>query len=120
MTSNERLKTRLCLELQKPFPPDLAQAVLVELGLAYGHAGKRSMAYQDAIKRRNEYIMAAFNSLPGKPWSRAAELAGRITSARLGDDEAGRQLQQAEQIGAKMPTSLKMLSYICGLSSRKN
>jgi hypothetical protein len=120
MTPNERLKTRLCLELQKPFPPDLAQAVLVELGLAYGHAGKRSISYQDALKRRNEYILAAFNALPGKPWNRCAELASRIASARLGDDEAGRQLRQAEQIGAKMPTSLKMLSYICGLSSRKN
>lgn len=120
MTSDERLKTRLCLELQKPFPPDLAQVLLVELELAYGHDGKRSISYQDAIKRRNEYILAAFNALPGKPWSRCAELASRIASAQFGDDEAGQLLQRAEQIGAKMPASLKMLSYICGLSSRKN
>jgi hypothetical protein len=116
LTSTERLKIKLSLELQTPVPPALAQAALVELGLAYGHTGKQSLAYQDALNRRNQYILAAFEALPGKPWPRCAELADRIASGKLGDDKAGQHLRQAAAIGAKMPASLKMLAKICGLS----
>ncbi|MEC4747416.1 hypothetical protein [Methylomicrobium sp. Wu6] len=120
LTPTERRKVKLSLELQKPLPPDLAQVVLVELGLAYGRTGKQSLAYQDALTRRNQYILAAFEALPGRPWPRCGELVNRITSGRLGDDKAGQCLKQAESLGAKMPSSLKMLAKICGLSARKN
>jgi hypothetical protein len=116
LTPTERLKIKLSLELQPPVPPALAQAVLVALGLAYGHSGKKSLAYQDAINRRNQYILAAFEALPGRPWPRCGELADRITAEQLGDDKAGQYLRQAASIGAKMPGSLKTLAKICGLS----
>jgi hypothetical protein len=116
LTPTERLKIKLSLELQTPVPPALAQAVLVELGLAYGRTGKQSLAYQDALNRRNQYILAAFEVLPGRPWPRCDELANRITSGQLGDDQAGQYLRQAASLGAKMPASLKMLAKICGLS----
>jgi hypothetical protein len=116
LTPTERLNIKLSLELQKPLPPALAQAVLVELGLAYGRTGKQSLAYQDALNRRNQYILAAFEVLPGKPWTRCGELVNRITSGQYGDDKAGQYLRQAAAIGAKMPASFKMLAKICGLS----
>lgn len=116
LTPTERLKIKLSLELQKPLPPALAQAVLVELGLAYGRTGKQSLTYKDALNRRNQYIFAAYEALPGRPWTRCGELVNRIVSERLGDDKAGKYLKQAESTGAKMPASLKMLAKICGLS----
>jgi hypothetical protein len=116
LTPTDRLKIKLSLELQKPLPPALAQAVLVELGLAYGRAGKQSLTYQDALNRRNNYILAAFEALPGKPWPRCGELVSRINSGQWGEDKAGQYLRQAAAIGAKMPTSIKMLAKICGLS----
>jgi hypothetical protein len=116
LTPTEKLQVKLSLELQKPLPPALAQAVLIELGLAYGRAGKQSLAYQDAINRRNQYILAAFEALPGKPWPRCDELVNRITSGQWGDDKAGQYLGQAWAIGAKMPASIKMMAKICGLA----
>ncbi|MCL7419801.1 MAG: hypothetical protein M8364_02705 [Methylobacter sp.] len=116
MTPKERFQVKLSLELQKALPPDLAQSVLVELGLAYRRSGRRSLAYQDALNRRNECIIEAFNALPGKPWTRCFELVNRIVSGQLGDDQAGQQLKLAEQIGAKMPTTIRTMSKILSLS----
>lgn len=116
MTPSEKVRIKLSLTLQKPLPMPLAQIVLVELGLAGHNVGKQSLSYRDALERRNQLIKSAFDALPGRPWSRIAELSGRVISERLGDDAAGQILRSVIDAGFRIPTTVNYLATICGVA----
>jgi len=113
LDSYDRICIRRHLTEGEALPPALAQRVLVELELAGGMSGKKSLSYTDALDKRNALLTAAFEALPGKAWSRCNELARRIAFQRYGDDEAGQYLKEAVDTRCKMPQSIRQLHNIC-------
>lgn len=111
MTPNEKIEARPLISTL--LPPALAQSVLIELGLAGHNSGKQSLRYRDANERRNQRIKAAFDALPGRPWSRIAELSGRVITGKFGDDAAGKILHSVIDAGFKIPKSVNQLAAIC-------
>ncbi|MBU2571186.1 MAG: hypothetical protein KJ725_14405 [Gammaproteobacteria bacterium] len=112
LTSSQRHILKNCIELKKPLPDDIGQSVLVAFDLSQAHTGKRSLSYQDALVRRNDLLKQAFDALPGRKYSKLTELSGRIISGEFGADQAGRLLKQIDQLGTRLPSSIKQLHRI--------
>jgi len=109
----DRVSIRRHLTDGEALPPALAQRVLVELELAGDVSGKKSLSYQESLDKRNALLKAAFEALPGKPWSRCNELADRIAFQCYGDDKAGQLLVEITLLGTKLPQSVRQLHTIC-------